>query len=87
MEAEKYEDFSKFMNEPECPVSVGDICIREDSLFEEECEVISVFKKGFRNDKGEIDNETWYACVKTIDEFSGKEVKEEVYAYSLKKKQ
>ena len=84
-ETENYEDFSKYMNEPECPVSVGDICIKGDSLFEEECKVISVFKKVVKNNKGES-YWTWYACVKSVDSFSGDEVREEVNAYTLKKK-
>lgn len=69
------EDFSKYMNPPECSVNIGDICKRTDMDCENPYIVKSIKEK---------DNKFWAVC-KHIDEFSGVEVTETIYHFYLKK--
>lgn len=65
-----------YMNKPEYPVSVGDVCIREDYLVcDTKYTVLRLFEK----------NEKLYAECSCVDEFSGEMFKEGIYAYYLRK--
>ena len=70
------DDFSKYLNPPVCPVSVGDTCIREDYLLSE----TKYFVKEIF-----VENSRWYAMCQYEDEFSGELQEEKVYAYNLKR--
>lgn len=67
--------FARYMNPPECSVSVGDVCIRTD----EDCENPYIVQ-----DIKEENGKFWAVC-KHIDEFSGDEVEETIYHFYLKK--
>lgn len=70
------DDFSKYMNFPECPVNVGDLCIDEEYL---DCDTV------YKVLSTEMHNGKWYAVCQYKDEFSGELVEERVYSYNLKR--
>ena len=69
------EDFSQYMNPPECSVSIGDVCERTDM----DCENPYLVK-----DIKEKDGKFWAVC-DHVDEFSGDEVEETIYHFYLKR--
>lgn len=70
-------DFSKYMNKPEFPVSVGDICLRTDYFScDTEYRVIKLLEE----------NNKYYALCEYKDEFSGELEIEKIYAYYLERK-
>lgn len=71
-------DFSKYMNKPEFPVAVGDICVRTDYFVcDIEYRVVELLEE---------DNK-YYAICEYKDEFSEKVEKEKIFAYYLERKE
>lgn len=68
------EDFSKYMNKPECPVEVGNTYYRNDSLEDNiEYTVLEIIEK---------DNK-FYARCSFIDPFDNELAEETVYCFYL----
>ncbi len=69
-------DFSKYMNKPEFPVAVGDICLRTDYFAcDTEYRVVELLEE----------NSKYYALCEYKDEFSGELEKEKIFAYYLER--
>lgn len=70
------EDFSKYMNKPECNVNIGDICKRTDYFIcETEYRVDDIIEKGGKQ----------YAVCSFMDEFTDEVCTEEIFIYYLER--
>ena len=70
------EDFSKYMNKPECNVNIGDICKRTDYFIcETEYRVDDIIEK---------DGEQYAVC-SFKDEFTDEVCTEEIFIYYLER--
>lgn len=70
------EDFSKYMNKPECNVNIGDICKRTDYFI---CEI------EYRVDDIVEKDGKQYAVCSFKDEFTDEVCTEEIFIYYLER--
>ena len=70
-----YDDFSKYINPPECPVEVGMLCSGSEYLMDDTVYRVLDIKE--KDDK-------WYATCEYEDAFSGEKMVEDIWAYYLK---